>query len=148
MEKEKILAGVSLFANLEPKFIRGIAQICTERSFKAGDILIKQGEQGIGLFIIMSGKVRIEKSDAGGKQVELATNGPGEILGEMAVLDGAPRTATVTAVEPTDCLILASWEFNSFLKAHPEVAIDILPIVVKRFRETNDALIGISGMRL
>ncbi len=148
MEKENILAGVSLFANLEPKFIRGIAQICTERSFKAGDILIKQGEQGIGLFIIMSGKVRIEKSDAGGKQVELATNGPGEILGEMAVLDGAPRTATVTAVEPTDCLILASWEFNSFLKAHPEVAIDILPIVVKRFRETNDALIGISGMRL
>jgi len=61
----------------------------------------------------------------------------------MAVLDGAPRTATVTATEPTDALVLASWEFNSFLKTHPEVAIDILPIVVKRFRETNDALIGV-----
>lgn len=143
MDKEKLLAGVSLFANLQPKHLKGIAQICTERSYKAGDALIKQGEEGIGLFIITKGRVKVEKTNPNGQSVEIASNGAGDILGEMAVLDGAPRTATVTASENTDVLILASWEFNSFLKTHPEVAIDILPIVVKRFRETNDALIGI-----
>lgn len=147
MDREQALARVSLFANLDPKYIKGIAQISTERSFKAGDALMKQGEDGIGLFIIMSGKVKIQKTDPSGKQVELASNGAGDILGELAVLDGAKRTATVTATEPTTCLVLAAWEFTSFMKAHPEVAIDILPIVVKRFRETNDALIGVSGVR-
>ena len=68
-------------------------------------------------------------------------------MGELAVLDGAKRTATVTATEPTKCLVLAAWEFTSFMKVHPDVAIQILPIVVTRFRETNDALIGVSGIR-
>lgn len=143
MDKEKLLTGVTLFANLQPKHLKGIAQICTERNFKAGDVLIKQGEEGIGLFIIIKGRVKVEKTNPNGQTVEIATNGTGDILGEMAVLDGAPRTATVTATEDTQVLVLASWEFNSFLKTHPEVAIDILPIVVKRFRETNDALIGV-----
>ncbi len=147
MDKENALAKVALFANLDGKYIKGIAQICTERSFQPGDALMRQGEDGIGLFIILSGRVRVEKVDMAGKQVEIATNGAGDILGEFAVLDGAKRTATVTATEPTSCLVLASWEFTSFMKAHPEVAIDILPIVVKRFRETNDALIGMSGVR-
>ena len=147
MSYENELAKVSLFSNLEPKYIKGIAQISTERDFKAGDKLMQQGEDGIGLFVILSGKVKIEKTNAAGKSVEIASNGPGDVMGEFAVLDGAKRTATVTATEPTKCLVLASWEFTSFMKAHPEVAISILPIVVTRFRETNDALIGASGVR-
>ncbi len=147
MSHEAALSKVSLFANLEPKYIKGIAQICTERDFEAGAQLMRQGEDGIGLFIILSGKVKIEKTDQSGRQVELASNGPGDIMGELAVLDGAKRTATVTATEPTKCLVLAAWEFMSFMKVHPEVAIQILPIVVTRFRQTNDALIGVSGIR-
>ena len=147
MSKETALAKVGLFANLEPKYIRGIAQICTERTFNEGEVLMRQGDDGIGLYIILSGKVKVEKADQHGKQVELASNGPGDIMGELSVLDGAKRTATVTAVETTSCMVLASWEFNSFMKAHPEVAIDILPIILKRFRETNDALIGITSAR-
>ena len=147
MSKETALAKVGLFANLEPKYIRGIAQICTERTFNEGEVLMRQGDDGIGLYIILSGKVKVEKADQHGKQVELASNGPGDIMGEFSVLDGAKRTATVTAVETTNCLVLASWEFNSFLKTHPEVALDILPIILKRFRETNDALIGVTSAR-
>jgi CRP-like cAMP-binding protein len=147
MSKENALAKVGLFANLEPKYIKGIAQICTERTFNTGEVLMRQGDDGIGLYIILSGKVKVEKADQSGKQVELASNGPGDIMGEFSVLDGAKRTATVTAVETTNCLVLASWEFNSFMKAHPEVALDILPIILKRFRETNDALIGVASAR-
>ena len=147
MDKEQALANVSLFAALNPKHIKGIASICTERKFKPGDYLMKQGEAGIGLFIILTGKVKVEKTDASGRKVEIAENGPGDIMGEMAVFDGSPRSASVAAVEDTVCLVLASWEFNSFLKAHPEAALEILPIVVKRFRETNDALISLGAVK-
>jgi len=147
MDKEQALAKVGLFSGLDAKLLRGIAGIATERKFKAGDYLMKQGESGIGLFMILDGKVRIEKSDASGKKVELAENGPGDILGEMTVFDGAHRSASVVATEETSCLVLASWEFNAFLKTHPDVALALLPIVVQRFRETNEALTGLNAMK-
>jgi len=147
MDKEKALTTVSLFERMSPKHIKAIAAICTERVFKPGEYLMKQGENGVGLFIVMSGKVRVEKTSASGETVELAENGPGDILGEMAVFDGSPRSASVAAVVETTCLVLASWEFNAFLKAHPEAALDLLPIVVKRFRETNEALIGLGSIK-
>ena len=147
MDKEQALAKVGLFEGLNPKYLKGLASIATERSFKADEYLMRQGESGIGLFIILSGKVRVEKTDASGRNVELAENGPGDILGEMAVFDGSPRSASVAASVETACLVLASWEFNAFLKAHPEAALELLPIVVKRFRETNDALINLGALR-
>jgi CRP-like cAMP-binding protein len=147
MDKEQALAQVGLFESLNPKFIKGIAGIAAERDFKAGDYLMRQGENGIGLFIILSGKVSVEKLDASGRKVEVASNGPGDILGEMAVFDGAPRSASVFASVDTSCLVLASWEFNAFLKAHPEAALELLPIVVKRFRETNEALVGLRAAK-
>ncbi len=147
MDKEQALAKVGLFAGMNPKHIKGIAGISTERNFKPGDYLMKQGEAGIGLFIILSGKVRVEKTDASGRKIEIAENGPGDIMGEMAVFDGSPRSASVAAVVDTTCLVLASWEFNAFLKAHPEAALEILPILVKRFRETNDALISLGSVK-
>ncbi len=147
MDKLEALSKVGLFENLSQKSLKGIAGIATERSFKEGEALMKQGEDGIGLFIILTGKVRIEKTDSSGRTVEIAENGPGDIMGEMTVFDGAPRSASVVATMETICLVLASWEFNSFLKSHPEIAIDLLPIVVRRFRETNDALIGHNAMK-
>ena len=147
MDKELALAKVRLFENLNPRFLKGIAGIATERNFKTDELLMKQGESGIGLFIILSGRVRIEKTDVSGRRVEIAENGPGDIMGEMTVFDGAPRSASVIAMIDTTCLVLASWEFNSFLKAHPEAALDLLPILVRRFRETNDALTGLNSMK-
>jgi len=147
MDKEQALSKVGLFERLNPKFIKGIAGICTERTFKPGEYLMKQGENGIGLLILLSGKVRIEKTDSSGAAVELAENGPGDIMGEMAVFDGAPSSASVVASVETTCLVLASWEFNAFLKAHPEVALELLPIIVKRFRETNEALVGLKAIK-
>ena len=71
----------------------------------------------------------------------IAEHGPGEVVGEMAVIDGAPRSASVLALEETSTLALASWSFNSFMESHPELALEILPVVVKRFRETNERLL-------
>ncbi|MFW5683813.1 MAG: Crp/Fnr family transcriptional regulator [Spirochaetota bacterium] len=136
------LKSVSLFSSLSSRFLNGIAKSCVEREFPADETIVRQGNPGVGLFVIVSGKVKIVKTNEQGRRLELATHGPGEVIGEMAVLDGANRTADVITLEPTTCLVLSSWDFRSFMEAHPEVALEILPVVVKRFRETNEALTG------
>jgi CRP-like cAMP-binding protein len=141
MNTQEFLEQVPLFAGLSHKHLQGLAKACTERSYKADDVIVHQGNPGVGLFIITAGKVKIVKTNEDGNRFELAEHGPGEVIGELAVLDGAARTADVIAVEDTTCLVLASWAFNSFMQSHPEVALEILPVVVKRFRETNEALL-------
>jgi CRP/FNR family cyclic AMP-dependent transcriptional regulator len=145
MEHQEIvqaLKAVPLFGTLGPRFLTGIAKACTERDFDSDEVLVKQGNPGVGLFIIVRGRVKIVKTSEQGEAIELATHGPGEVIGEMSVLDGARRTADVVAIQPTTCLVLSSWDFKSFMETHPEVALEILPVVVKRFRETNAALTG------
>lgn len=145
MEHQEIvnaLKAVSLFSSLSQRFLTGIAKACTEREFAADDVIVKQGNPGIGLFIIVEGKVKIVKTNDQGERLELATHGPGEVIGEMSVLDGANRSADVIALEQTRCLVLSAWDFKSFMESHAEVALDILPVVVRRFRETNTALTG------
>ena len=145
MEISEFLKKVSLFSNLSDRNLRRLSRACTARSFTAGDYVVRQGDEGLGLFIITSGKVKVVKKTNDGKDIEIATHVPGEFIGEFSVLDGAKRTANVIAVEDTECLVLVSWDFNSILKTHPEMALDILPVVVKRFRETNEKLISITN---
>lgn len=142
MKPEEFLRKVELFADLSQKNLGRVAKLCTQRSYKAGEAIVKQGSPGIGLFIITSGTVKIVKTTKEGKQLEIATHGPGEFIGEMSVLDGAVRTADVIAVEDTECFAIVSWDFNSLMRSYPEIALEILPVIVKRFRETNEKLVG------
>ncbi|MBW1998743.1 MAG: cyclic nucleotide-binding domain-containing protein [Deltaproteobacteria bacterium] len=146
MEREELLKRVGLFSGLKDSDIRSLAEFCTERSFKKGDTMVTQGEPGVGLFIIEAGKVKILKRTLSGHDLEVAVLGPGEFFGEMSVLDDAPRSASVVALENTVCLFLTAWDFNARLKVHPEIALQILPFVVRRFRETNERLLALSGL--
>ena len=85
MEKENLLRNVSLFGGLKKKEIKSLALACVERSFQEGETLVKQGDSGIGLYIICSGKVKIVKETASGKKLDIAEHGPGEFFGEMTV---------------------------------------------------------------
>ncbi|AHC13744.1 Crp/Fnr family transcriptional regulator [Salinispira pacifica] len=145
MNDYKVLEQVSLFQNLEARYLKTIYKACTKRSFSPGDALVEQGTSGVGLFIIQSGSVKVQKTTESGEHLDVATHGSGEVIGEFSVLDGAPRTADVIAVKETECLLLSSWSFQAILKSHPEVALGILPLVVQRFRETNDALMKCKG---
>ena len=145
MNNADFLKNVPLFAGLAPRHIKNLASSCTERSFSTGEVIVRQGNPGVGLFVVVSGRVKIVKTTESGNEIDIAEHGPGEVVGEMSVLDGATRTASVVAVEDTRCLVLASWAFNSFLQNHPEVALEILPVVVRRFRETNEALLKLKG---
>jgi CRP/FNR family transcriptional regulator, cyclic AMP receptor protein len=144
MDRIELLKKVSLFSNLSEVHLSSIAEFCVERSFRKGGVIIRQGNAGIGLYVICSGKVKIVKEIAGGKKLDFAELGPGDFFGEMTVLDNAPRSADVIALEESTCLVLSAWDFNARMKVHPEIALEILPVVVKRFRETNARLLAVS----
>ena len=144
MDRIALLKKVSLFSNLSEANLKSIAEFCVERDFKEGDIIIRQGDSGIGLYIIVSGKVKIVKNTAGGEKLDMAEHGPGDFFGEIAVLDNAPRSADVVALEDSKCLVLSAWDFKARMAVHPEIALKILPVVVKRFRETNEKLLALS----
>ena len=145
MDKEEFLKNVDLFSGLGKETLSSLATYCALLPFKKGETLVKQGDPGLGLYIIVSGKVKIVKKTADGNEWEVALHGPGEFFGEMTVLDNAPRSASVIALENTECLHLTAWEFMSRMKVHPEIALQILPVVVKRFRETNEKFLALSS---
>jgi CRP-like cAMP-binding protein len=140
-----LLQSVSLFSRLDNKHLKAILRACTERVFEPEEFLVEQGHPGIGLFIIVEGRVSIVKTLRNGAEVHIAENGPGDVIGEMSVIDGALRTASVRAIDRTVCLVLSAWSFKSLMEHHPEVALGVLPIIMQRFRDTNNALLEISS---
>lgn len=133
---EETLASVELFSGLDKKELRHIANSCHERKYTAGSVLMQQGSTGAGLFVITAGHVKITKEvDADRAEVELATAGPGDVLGEMALLDDLPRTATVTAVEDVTALLLPIWDFRTILRSNPDIALKLLTTLTHRLRK-------------
>ncbi len=146
MEKKELLSKVGLFSGLNEDDLGRLAEFCVDLTFKKDETLIQQGDRGVGLYVISSGEVKIIKKTAGGDELEVAHHGTGDFFGEMAVLDDAPRSASVVAVVDTACLFLSAWDFKARMKLHPEIAMEILPVVVKRFRETNKKLLALSRL--
>jgi CRP-like cAMP-binding protein len=126
------LRGVPFFEDLTPEDLERVARIGERRSFGAGETIIAKDSQGQALFVILSGRATVE---AGGKAHDL---GPGEFVGEMALLGRKPRSATVTAVDPTECLVFEAMYFKPFLIKNPSVAVAILEGVVERLREAQE----------
>jgi CRP/FNR family transcriptional regulator, cyclic AMP receptor protein len=133
---EDTLARVDLFAGLDKKDLQVLTNACQERTYKAGSTLIKQGDTGVGLYVIISGTVRITQANNPDKaEVDLGTAGPGSVLGEMSLLDDLPRSATVTAVTDVTALLLPVWEFRTTLRNHPDIALRLLSVLSHRLRK-------------
>jgi CRP/FNR family transcriptional regulator, cyclic AMP receptor protein len=133
---EDTLGRVDLFSSLNKKELQALASSCQERKYSAGSTLIKQGDSGVGLYVIISGRVKItlETSPDRG-ETDLGTFGSGSVLGEMALLDDLPRSATVSAIEDVTALLLPVWEFRTTIRNHPEIALKLLGVLSKRLRK-------------
>jgi len=127
------LKRVSMFEDLDQKSLEAIANAAVEQRYEPGQDIVRQGDTGVGAFIIRSGKVDVIQ-DRGGKETKLSTLGPGEVFGEMALLDEFPRSATVRAVEPTTALGIQRWHFRGILESHPQIALALLPMLTRRIR--------------
>ena len=128
--KIELLGGLDVFEGLSKKQLSEIASLTTEIEVPAGRVLCEQGQHGEELFVIIQGEVSIAID---GKEV--ATLGPGDFFGEMALIDGGVRIASATAVTETGVLVLSRPEFRTLLSDVPEVAVVILEAVGKRLRD-------------
>lgn len=114
----ELVRGAGLFAGLPPADVDAFLAVARELSFDAGSILMRDGERGarvLAFFLVLEGSVAV---DVGGNRV--ATRGPGDCLGEIALLHDAPRSATLTAESDVRCLGMSAWDFRLFVQEHPE----------------------------
>jgi CRP/FNR family transcriptional regulator len=137
---EDTLARVDLFSGLRKKELKELAAYCRDGEYSPGSVLISQGERGLGLFILTKGTVRITRANSpDGAEEVLGTAGVGDVIGEMALLDDLPRSATVTAVDDVTVLVLPLWEFRRILcrilSSDPDVGLDLLAVLSRRLRK-------------
>lgn len=134
--KEDILSRVDLFSTLNKKELQEIAKNCQERTFSAGSTLFSQGDPGVALYVLTQGNVRISQANNPDRVEEVIGNaGVGEVLGEMALLDELPRSATVVAAEDVTVLVLPVWEFRGILRSHPDITLKLLAALSRRLRK-------------
>ena len=134
------LQGLPWFGGLATETITQLAQGARKRSFRPGTIIFHKGDPGNSMFIILTGQVQIILPSPGGDEAILGVLDAGECFGEMALLDGQPRSATIVTTEPTDTLMIGREAFLKAVEAHPRIAIDLLQLLANRLRDT-DALV-------
>jgi CRP/FNR family transcriptional regulator, cyclic AMP receptor protein len=132
---EDTIAKVPLFQDLNKKSLERIARFTRERSFRAGDTIFKEGEEGVGFFLITNGKVEISRGGT-----VLATHGEGGFFGEMALLDNHRRSATVKALTDTSCLAIMRSDFLAELRNNADLAVEMLGVLSARVRDLDEKL--------
>jgi len=140
MGREDLLKKVPLFSELGKRDLERLGKLMVPRKVKAGETIIKENDQAAGFFIVSDGKVEAVRGAEGGNPHVLASFGPGDFFGEMALFEGFPRSATVRATEDSDLLAMTRWDFMAEMKNHPEIAVSMLPVLVRRLREADAKL--------
>ena len=132
-----LLRLVPFFAGMTDRSFEAIAAVASDVGFAAGDDLVRQGDAGEAFYIIVSGTARAVRDG-----VTLRDLGPGDFLGEIALVDGSPRTATVTALEPIEALTVTRDAFLALLERLPVFRLEILNALTQRIRSTGGAPLG------
>jgi len=129
-EKTAALAHVPLFSGISFESMSRLAAAAGEQDFAAGQFIVRQGQIGTGLYIVLEGAVRVLRGSD-----ELADLGPGDFFGELSVIDQQPRNASVQAIADTRCLSLASWELLQLLQTDTALSLNLIRGLVTRIRE-------------
>jgi len=114
----QVLKSIPMFARLTPQEFRIIAQIAHERHYMAEEVVFEQDDEGLGMYVVLEGRIRIHQKCSEGNPKEIAQVEAGAYFGELALLDGAPRSASATAVESSRLLFFFRPEFLDILETH------------------------------
>lgn len=129
-----------LFRGLSDSTLEGIAALAAKRSYYKGSVIFSQGDEGDALFGVASGRVRISASASGGREVFLNIMEPGDTFGEIAVMDGLPRTANAVALDDSALIVIHRSDFLTFLEKEPRLAIHLLKLMCERVRWTSELI--------
>lgn len=138
MNRRELLANVSIFSALEDAELDKLLEATTTKRLKTKETLFWKGDPGNQLYGILSGSLKIVTTGVDGKDVLFNVMGPGEVLGEIALLDSEERSATVVAVEPTELLTLDRRELIPFLEDHPRATIGLAGVLAARVRRLSE----------
>ena len=130
MERVMLLSTVPLFAGIDPADLQAVADVATEVRFRAGEEVVRQGDPGDQLYVILDGEMKVIVD---GQQV--ATRRPGDHVGEMSVLTREPRSATLVASGEVRALGLTQAQFESMLRERPDIALPVIATLCTRLRE-------------
>jgi CRP/FNR family transcriptional regulator len=139
MERILFFRRVPLFANLSPGDLKQIAAVAQEESFSDGTVIIREGEIGDMMFIIVSGEVRVI-SVKDNRELELATRKAGDIVGEMAMISREPRSATIVAIGNVRALCMDQKSFEALLRDRPDVSLAVIQVLSRRLQEVTRRL--------
>jgi len=124
-----------IWSGLSNQDLHAIVKLAKDLRYNAGQVIVKKGESGVGFYMILEGSVEVKSGET-----LLSKLGRGQFFGEMSLIDEEPRSADVVAVEPSRCLVLSSWGFESLVSNHPKIALKMLRELVRRLRDTDKTL--------
>jgi len=138
VDKRQALANHPLFRHLRDSELTALLARARVERHKANGVIFRHGAPGLGLLAVLSGQVKITSSSAGGREIVLNVINPGEVFGEMALLDGKPRSADAVTTMVSDLLVIDRRDFIPFLEAHPAICIRLLAVLSERLRRTSE----------
>jgi hypothetical protein len=137
----ELIKKIDFFSGLDDKILNKISDACIVRQFTKNETIVRQGEMGLGLYIIARGRVKVDR-EQGGARTQVAELGPEQFFGDMALLDNKPRSATVTAIEDAECLLLTRDSFVKLMNKYPEIPIRMAKVLAERLREANEKIVA------
>jgi CRP-like cAMP-binding protein len=133
-----ILSTNEMFAKLGEVPLERIANLCVRRRLAHGEVLFKKGDQGDSLYGVRRGTIRIETGTEGGDRLTLNVLGSGDLFGEIALLDGEPRSADAIAAEATELFMLRRHDFLALIEREPQIAVRLIELLCQRVRWVNE----------
>lgn len=134
-----LIAKIDFFSGLDDKILRKISDACIVRQFTRNETIVRQGEMGLGLYVISRGRVKVDR-EQNGVRVQVAELGAEQFFGDMSLLDNKPRSATVTGLEDSECLLLTRDSFMRLMNKYPEIPIRMARVLAERLRQANEKL--------
>ncbi len=131
------LARTELFQSLQPADLDAVLTRAAIRRVARNDVILRRGDDNATMVVIVSGRVRISITSEEGKEATLAILGPGEVLGDMSLLDGEPVSADVTAQEDCALLVIERGQFLRLLRANSELCLHLIAVLTRRLRRSN-----------
>jgi uncharacterized membrane protein len=135
-----MIGEVPIFELMDDEEREALSRMMDTRSFKQGEMIFEYGDRSAEIYIVREGRVEVYLESTEGKKIVVAENERGDVLGELSFLDGGLRSATAVAVENTQTLTMDRDRLLEFIDKHPHAALDLLTVVGRRLRSTNDLL--------
>ena len=136
----ELLSRVPVFHSLGPDDLALVAEVSHPRRFGAGEVVFREGDESNTCYVVRTGHARAVREHADGRQIALATFGPGDIFGELAMFDDERRSATVETIDPVEALAILGPDMRRLMLRRPQLAVALAGSLARRLRATNERL--------